>query len=60
MSARQVLSIAAMVMIFSAFLIWLYSIGRINFMGIVLIVSTGVVFVSLTTYLYKRMWDDEI
>jgi uncharacterized membrane protein (DUF106 family) len=50
---------AFMIAIFFIFLLWLYSIGKINATGILGITVLGVFFVLISNYFYKNYWDNE-
>jgi hypothetical protein len=53
---RQVISVASMLLLFFFFLGWLYLMGKISLVGIFVLVISGVAFVSLSHFLYKRFW----
>lgn len=53
---RQAISVASMLILFTFFLGWLYLMGKISLMGILVLVVSGVAFVSLSHFLYKRFW----
>ena len=58
MKIREVLGIIFILGIFGLFLFWLYSKGEININGIIILISGGVLFVTITHYLYKDLWSD--
>jgi|WetSurMetagenome_2_1015567.scaffolds.fasta_scaffold2615590_1 hypothetical protein len=59
MNLRPVIVSVILVSAFAAILVWLYCAEQISIVAIGLIVITGLVFVALTHFLYKQMWQDD-
>ncbi|MCA6063410.1 hypothetical protein [Thalassolituus marinus] len=59
MNVRSIVASSVFVAIFLAFLIWLYFIGRISIFGVIVILVSGGIFVSMSKFLYKNFWGEE-
>jgi len=58
MNIRSIIATTCILFIFGCFLYWLYSIGKISSLGIVLLVVGGIAFVTVFLFLYKQLWSD--
>lgn len=56
--SRSIVVSAIMLCAFGLFLLWLHSVGKITTMGIIALMVTGVIFVGLSNYFYKRLWSE--
>ena len=59
MNIRSIIVISIMVAVFGVFLLWLHSVGKITTLGICVIIVTGVFFVGLSHYFYRKFWSDQ-
>lgn len=55
MNTRSIVSIIVMLLVFS-FFFWLYTIEKISIAGILVLIITGVAFVAITHFIYKKLW----
>jgi hypothetical protein len=59
MNLRSTIASTVMIVIFSLFLFWLYSIGKITAEGIGLLVLGGVLFLAIVHFVYRKMYSEE-
>lgn len=60
MTKRSAIASVAITSPLLSLLAWLYHTGTIGLVAIAIILATGVAFVAVTHYFYKRLWlDDE-
>jgi len=59
MGSRQVIAGICFILIFNLFLYWLFSTGRINVLGIIVLVLGSIFFIGTSHFLYKKLWSDD-
>lgn len=59
MNRRQIIVGICLILIFSLFLYWLFSIGRINVLGIIALIVGGIFFIGTSHFLYKKLWSED-
>lgn len=58
MNTRSLIVSSVMLSIFVVFLFWLHSVGKISVLGICALIVSGILFVGLSHYFYKKFWSD--
>jgi len=59
MKNRTIIAISVMLSGFGLFLYWLYSTGSIGETGMALLITSGIILVTTTNFIYKRLWNDD-
>jgi O-antigen ligase len=59
MNTRSVIVSLTFVCVLAAFLVWQHLAGQMGSVAIGLIVIGGLIFVALTHFFYRRMWQDD-
>lgn len=59
MNLRSTIASTVMIVIFSLFLFWLHSIGKITTVGIGFLILGGVLFLAIVHFLYRDIYSEK-